>query len=59
MADKATSPTTVSKKDRDDFELHVRLLSRAGYKTAEARTIAWLRGPAGLQEMLAGVKVAS
>lgn len=54
MSDKnEAKPVAVTKKQRDDFELHVRLLQhKEGLKVAEARALAWSTGPMGLTKLL-------
>lgn len=53
--DKSETQPEVTKQQRDDFELHVRLLQRnKGLKLAEARAAAWMTGPMGLEKTLKG-----
>lgn len=55
MTNEVEAKKEVTKQQRDDFELHVRLLQRnKGLKLAEARAAAWLTGPAGLEKTLKG-----
>lgn len=46
-----TDQKTQAKKQKEDFELHVRMLMRQGLKQADARVQAWLQGPKGLEKM--------
>lgn len=37
---------------KKDYQLHVALLQRLGFRLADARVKAWLDGPKGLKEIL-------